>query len=116
MDTPADVAVAAAQIHNLGAQNVVVSLGKAGALLKTSTGAWLAHSPPIKEQNPIGAGDSMVAGLVWALTQGIGLKEALGWGVASGAATASLSGTEVGSRPLIEKLFSQIQYEFLETA
>ena len=48
--------------------------------------------------------------------QGIHLKEALGWGVASGAATASLPGTEVGSRPLIEELFSDVQYERLEAA
>jgi fructose-1-phosphate kinase PfkB-like protein len=58
----------------------------------------------------------MVGGLVWALTQGIALKESLGWGVASGAATASLSGTEVGSRPLIEELFGQVRFERLETA
>lgn len=116
MDTPAEIAAAAAQIRKMGAQNVVVSMGKAGALLQTAEDTWLTHSPKIKEKNPIGAGDSMVGGLVWALTQGISLKESLGWGVASGAATASLSGTEVGSRPLIEELFSQVRYESLETA
>lgn len=116
MDTPSGIAAAAAEIRRIGAQNVVVSMGKAGALLHTSEGTWLTHSPKIKEKNPIGAGDSMVGGLVWALTQGIALKEALGWGVASGAATASLNGTEVGSRPLIEQLFSQVRDESLETA
>ena len=116
MDTPAEIAAAATEIHKLGAQNIVVSMGQAGALLRAREGTWLTHSPKIVEKNPIGAGDSMVGGLVWALTQGIALKEALGWGVASGAATASLNGTEVGSRPLIEKLFSQVHYEFLETA
>jgi 1-phosphofructokinase family hexose kinase len=116
MDTPAAIAVAAAEIRRLGAQNVIVSMGKAGALLHTAEGTWLTHTPKIKEKNPIGAGDSMVGGLVWALTEGIALKEALGWGVASGAATASLPGTEVGTRPLIQELFSQVQYERLETA
>lgn len=116
MDTPAEIAAAAAEIRRLGAQNIVISMGKAGALLHASDGTWLTHSPKIKEKNPIGAGDSMVGGLVWALTQRIALKEALGWGVASGAATASLPGTEVGTRPLIEELFSQVQYERLETA
>ena len=115
MDTSSEIATAAAEICNMGAQNVVVSLGKAGALLHTSDGTWLTHTPTIKEKNPIGAGDSMVGGLVWALTQGIVLKEALGWGVASGAATASLPGTEVGTRPLIEELFSQVRFERLET-
>jgi len=114
--TPSEIATAAADIRRLGAQNVIVSMGKAGALLQTSEGTWLTHSPKIQEKNPIGAGDSMVGGLVWALTQGIPLKEALGWGVASGAATASLPGTEVGSRPLIEELVSQVQFERLEAA
>lgn len=115
MDTPSEIVAASAEIRRMGAQNVVVSMGKAGALLHTSEGTWLTHSPKVKEKNPIGAGDSMVGGLVWALTQGINLKEALGWGVASGAATASLPGTEVGSRLLIEQLFSQVRYERLET-
>lgn len=116
MDTPAEIAAAAAAIHSMGAENVVVSMGKAGAVLRTPEGTWLTHSPKIVERNPIGAGDSMVGGLVWALTRGSALKECLGWGVASGAATASLDGTEVGSRPLIEKLFAQVRYEFFESA
>ena len=116
METPTEIAIAAAEICGMGARNVIVSMGKAGALLHTADETWLTHTPKIKEMNPIGAGDSMVGGLVWALTQQIPLKEALGWGVASGAATASLPGTEVGSRPLIEELFAQVRYERLETA
>jgi 1-phosphofructokinase family hexose kinase len=110
-----EIAAAAAELRKMGAQNVVISMGKAGALLQTPEGTWLTHSPKIQEKNPIGAGDSMVGGLVWALSQGIALKDALGWGVASGAATASLSGTEVGTRPLIEALFGQVHFEKLET-
>jgi 1-phosphofructokinase family hexose kinase len=115
VNTPAEIATAAAELRKMGAQNVVVSMGKDGALLHIAEETWLTHSPKIQEKNPIGAGDSMVGGLVWALSQGISLKEALGWGVASGAATASLSGTEVGTRPLIEELFKQVRFEKLET-
>ncbi len=115
MDTPAEIALAAAEIRKMGAQNVIISMGKAGALLQTAAGTWLTHSPKIEEKNPIGAGDSMVGGLVSALAQRIALKEALGWGVASGAATASLSGTEVGSRSLIETLLAQVKLEQLQT-
>lgn len=116
METPSEIAAAAAEVCRMGAQNVVVSMGKAGALLYTTDETWLTHTPEIQEKNPIGAGDSMVGGLVWALTQDMALKEALGWGVASGAATASLPGTEVGTRPMIEELFSQVRFERLETA
>jgi len=116
MDTPSEIASGAAAIRSLGARNVVISLGKKGALLHTADGTWLTHTPTVQEKNPIGAGDSMVGGLVWALTRGLALKKALGWGVASGAATASLPGTEVGTRPLIEELYSQVRYERLEPA
>jgi 1-phosphofructokinase family hexose kinase len=114
MGTSHEILTGAAEIRRMGAQNVVVSMGKAGALLHTSEGMWLAHSPKIQEKNPIGAGDSMVGGLVWALTQGIPLKEALGWGVASSAATASLRVTDVVTRQLIEELFSLVKFERLE--
>jgi 1-phosphofructokinase family hexose kinase len=116
VNTPAEIDTAAAELCRMGAQNVVVSMGKEGALLHAPGATWFTHSPKIQEKNPIGAGDSMVGGLVWALSQGISLKEALGWGVASGAATASLSGTEVGTRPLIEELFKQVRFEKLEAA
>ena len=115
VDSTTEIAAAAAELRKMGAENVVISMGKAGALMQSAEETWLTRSPKIQEKNPIGAGDSMVGGLVWALTQGIALKESLGWGVASGAATASLSGTEVGSRPLIEELFKQVRFERLET-
>ena len=114
MNTTLDVAAAAASICTLGAQNVVISMGISGALLHNAECTWLAHSPKIVERNPIGAGDSMVGGMVWGLMQGFELREAFGWGVASGAAAASLDGTEVGSRPIIEKLYTQIHYEQIE--
>lgn len=113
MNTPAQIALAAAEIRAAGVQNIIVSLGKAGALLQTPVGCWLAHSPSVVEKNPIGAGDSMVGGLVWALARGCDFVEALGWGIASGAATASLSGTEVGSLNLIETLKAQVRLEEL---
>lgn len=113
VDTVSQIAVAAAELRKMGAQNVVISMGKKGAFLQTAEGSWLVYSPKIKEKNPIGAGDSMVGGLVWALSQGYPLKESLGWGAASGAATASMSGTEVGSRALIEELFQKVTYEVI---
>lgn len=115
LGTAEEIAMAAARIRKLGPENVVISMGKAGALLQTDRGTWLVRSPSIVEKNPIGAGDSMVGGLVWALTRGYALEEALCWGVASGAATASLSGTEVGSRQLIESLYGQVGIEPVET-
>lgn len=116
VETPEQVSAAAAKLREMGAQNVVISLGKFGALLQTDESTWIVHPPMIREKNPIGAGDSMVGGLVWALAQNIPLHEALSWGVASGAAAASLSGTDVGSLDLITELRSQVRIEALETS
>jgi 1-phosphofructokinase family hexose kinase len=106
-----EVRAAARAIHALGVRLVLVSLGSAGALLSDGESAWLARPPEIEERNPIGAGDAAVAGLVWGLNQGLELPEALRWSVASGAAAASLEGTAVGSRAMVESLAQQVSIE-----
>lgn len=108
VNNPAEIAAAAQAVQASGVGHVVVSLGKAGALLVDETAVWQAASPKIQERNPIGAGDSMVGGLVFALSQGYAVAEALHWGIACGAATASLPGTAVGTRPLVEELLPQV--------
>lgn len=108
------IARAGQAVRKIGAGEVVISLGKEGAMLLAGSGAWVAAAPRIEERNPIGAGDSMVGGLAWGLHQGLAVETALGWGIACGAATASLSGTAVGTRPLVEQLFSQVRIEAFE--
>ena len=66
------------------------------------------------EKNPIGAGDSLIGGVIYALTCGLSLKELLASGVASGSATASLNGTEVGSQKMIAELLLQVQIQPVE--
>lgn len=104
---------AAEQLQGWGVENVIVSLGKMGALVKHQEQAWLVMSPAVQERNPIGAGDSMVGGLVWALNQRLGLLDAVGWGIACGAAAASLSGTTVGTYEYIKELVSQTDVQRL---
>ncbi len=104
----AEIAAAAQAIRRQGPENVVISLGKDGALLADGETAWLAASPEIVERNPIGAGDSMVAGLVWGLNEGQSLAEALRRGIACGAATASQRGTSVGTLDQVEELLKRV--------
>ncbi|MCA9930039.1 MAG: 1-phosphofructokinase, partial [Anaerolineales bacterium] len=92
------IAAAAQAVQAAGVRNVVISLGKDGAILANGEQIVIAASPTIEERNPIGAGDSMVGGLVWGLSQGQDVAEALRWGIACGAATASMSGTAVGTK------------------
>ncbi|RME82845.1 MAG: 1-phosphofructokinase [Caldilineae bacterium] len=106
--TPEQWVAAARRVLALGAHYVAVSLGEEGALLATNDEVWLARPPRIHERNPIGAGDSMVGGLVWALRQGLPPQEILAAGVACGAATAALDGTAVGSLAAVQELLPQV--------
>ena len=117
VDSAAEIASAARAVQASGIENVVVSLGKEGAMLVNERSVWQAASPRIQERNPIGAGDSMVGGLVWGLSESLSVLEAVRWGIACGSATASMSGTAVGSRQLVEELLPQVELtEFSDPA
>jgi 1-phosphofructokinase family hexose kinase len=97
------------EILALGPKNLVISLGKEGALLATAEGHTVVASPKIIERNPIGAGDSLVGGLVWRLSQGEPLEEALRYGIACGAATASQPGTSLGTLADVNRLVTECE-------
>ncbi len=99
------------KIHSLGAQNLAISLGKAGAVYSDGSQVWMAIPPEIVEHNPIGAGDAMLAGLVWGLDHKMDGAEVLRWGVACGAAAASLGGTAMGDLALVKHLASLVDVE-----
>jgi 1-phosphofructokinase family hexose kinase len=109
-----EVIGAAHSLFSMGVSNSLISMGKRGAFLLTKDGAWRITSPEIQESNPIGAGDSMVGGLVWGLWQGLEIEDAARWGVACGAAAASLSGTAVGSLELVKSLYEETNTETIQ--
>ena len=102
-----DSAIWCESLLKSGPKNLVVSLGEEGALLVTEQQFAKVTSPSIIEVNPIGAGDSMVAGIVWRLSLGETLQNALPYGLACGAATASRPGTELGSLEQVTELVKQ---------
>lgn len=81
---------------------VVVSMGSQGAVLISDAGAYHAKPPKIKTANTVGAGDSMVAGLVYSLSSGHSVSEALRFGAAAGALAVMDAATSV-SHPEAEK-------------
>jgi len=109
-----DACSAAGDIHALGVSHVLVSLGARGAVLSDGRSTWRASPPRIVERNPVGAGDSMVAGLVWGLAQAMPVAQALRWAVASGAAAASLDGTAFGSHAAVAALEREVEVTLLE--
>lgn len=66
-----------------GVEVVVVSLGRGGAMMVTRKGAWRGTVPAVSE-NTVGAGDSMVAGILIGIVQSRPLEEVFRTGLACG--------------------------------
>jgi 6-phosphofructokinase 2 len=88
---------------------VVTSLGPAGALLVTREEVLTIMPPVVKKRSTVGAGDSMVAGMVLSLLRGWPVAEAAKYGVASGTAATMNPGTELCHLSDVEKLFKLIK-------
>ena len=88
---------------------VVVSMGPAGAMLVTKELALQIMPPAVKRKSTVGAGDSMVAGIVLSLTRNKSLTEAVQYGVACGTAATMNSGTELCRKEDAEHLYKLIQ-------
>ncbi len=76
------------KLIDAGAENVLISLGKDGAVLVTRDEAYEMNAPEGEAVNSVGAGDSMVAGFLTAIVSGEGLLDALRLGICAGSATA----------------------------
>ena len=86
-------------------ENMIVSMGPAGALLVTKEFSELLSAPLVEPASTVGAGDSLVAGMVHFLSLGKNLLEAACYGVAAGTAATLRPGTELCWKEDCEKLY-----------
>ena len=92
-----------------GAEIVVVSLGSQGAVLITKDNYEYVPAPNVAKKSTVGAGDSMVGGMVWALSQNKSLKEVIRWGVACGSAATMNEGTQLFKFEDANRLFEWLK-------
>ena len=98
----------ATKLKDMGAENVLISMGKDGALLIDSKGKiYLSNAPKGDVINTVGSGDSMVAGFISGYLKTKDYKEALKLGASCGSATAFSSG--IGEKKLIDILKNEIE-------
>lgn len=90
------------------AQIVALSLGEGGALLVSADTVLRSPGVRVPVASTIGAGDSFVGGLVWALDQGLALEEALRCGMAAGAAALLSSGTALCDPADVRRLHDEV--------
>lgn len=92
-----------------GAEVVLMSLGRAGALLVTADRVERFSTPSVRLLSKVGAGDSMVGGLLAGLAQERSLSDATRLGVAAGTAAVMRSGTELCRREDVERLYKGVR-------
>lgn len=88
---------------------LLISLGRGGAIVVTAEEVDRLHAPAVKIRSKVGAGDSMVGGLLFALDRGLSLKSATRMAVAAGAAAVMTDGTDLCHREDVERLYDCMQ-------
>ncbi len=106
-----ELLIAGKELQDLGAENVLISLGAKGSILITKELNYRSGIPKGEMISTVGAGDSMVAGIVYGLIKYGTLSEAYRYGVASGSATAFSEG--LGSLETMEGLIKNINIKIL---
>jgi 6-phosphofructokinase 2 len=107
-DEPRIVRLAATAVERGLCEILVLSLGPGGALWVTSSERERLASPTVRVKSSVGAGDSMVAGIVLALARGRPLGEAVRFGVAAGTAAVMNPGTALCRPDDVERLYPQV--------
>lgn len=114
LDSVESVAKCARQIQQSGVEYVCVSLSYQGALLISPDNSYYATTLDVPVNTTVGAGDSMVAGMVACFDLYDDAELALKWGIACGAGTVMHPGTELFDGQEIADFRDQVRVEKLD--
>ncbi|MBJ6127464.1 1-phosphofructokinase family hexose kinase [Microvirga splendida] len=87
---------------------LAVTMGHEGALLAQAGGSMRLPALEVEVRSAVGAGDSFVAGMTFALARGVPPEDAFRWGIAAGTAAVLTPGTGLCRREDVERLFSLV--------
>jgi 1-phosphofructokinase family hexose kinase len=102
-------------LNEKGVEIVVVSMGKKGALLVTKDAA-MRGTVPVISADTVGAGDSMVAGLVMGIVQRLPLERVFHIGLACSVSAVMNPGPGLAEPEGFAKAFPQIKIESIDEA
>ena len=87
---------------------LILSLGARGVFWMSAAARGRLAAPAVPVRSSVGAGDSMVAGVVLSLARGRALADAITFGVAAGAASVMNPGTELCRAEDVERLYGEM--------
>ena len=99
----------ARKLNELGAKNVIVSLGAKGSIFVDENHVYRAKPIEGKLVNSVGAGDSMVGGFVYGMVNKLEKIDAYKLAVACGTATAF--SPDIANRDMINQILNKVEVE-----
>lgn len=101
-----DLRFYAKKLQKMGALNIIVSLAKKGAYMLSSDEEYFMKAKKGKLIDSVGAGDSMLAGFIYAMKNGFSKKEAFKFSIACGSASAFSK--NIAKKETIFALYEQV--------
>jgi 1-phosphofructokinase len=105
-----DVREAGHRLLDKGVEVAVISMGESGAWFFTKEQEFRTIPVPVENAHPVGAGDAMVAGLVYGVTSGWNWEKTARFATAAGSVAASYSGTQFGTLQQVEEAARQVRF------
>lgn len=102
------------KLIDAGAENVLLSLGRKGAILTDGDRAYFCKSANVAVNNAAGAGDGMVAAAAVMIEQGASYEEMLRCAVAAGTASVTTPGTNLFYKDKFIEVYEKIKVERLK--
>ena len=111
-----EVIEAAEQLRSHGIENVIISMGEKGSVWLNSEGVLQAQPPRCENVvSTVGAGDSMVAGLIYGFSQGWSKEKTLSFASATSALAVSQSNVGISDKQVLEQILAQVKLTNLST-
>jgi 1-phosphofructokinase len=111
LGTRRELAEAARKLLEMGAEEVVISLGADGAIAATKQELLSVRPPAVTPRSSVGAGDAMVAALAYGEVKHLLFRESFRLAMAASAAAVTMEGSKVAELALIQSLIPLVQIE-----
>ncbi len=109
------IVAAAKQLKAQGIANVIISMGAEGSIWLNDDAVVQARPPKCQNVvSTVGAGDSMVAGLIYGVSQNWPQQQTLAFASAVSAFAVSQSNVGISDRTLLDPILQQVEINVLE--
>ncbi len=113
LKTKGEMIKACCKIIDMGAENVLLSLGSHGAILTDGTKSLFAKTANVAVNSTVGAGDSMLSAVAVMTENGASYEEVLRSAVAAGTASITTPGTNLFYKDKYEEIYKKVKIEVI---